>query len=188
MEKKTIIKLSCLAFLLILCGWAVFGGHIFGGKNHLLKKGTTLLEEEKYDEAIKKFEKVLSIDEENGDAYLGIGLANYQQGQYDEALEALKEAVKSDDCKVAETYRLMGICSMEQGDYQSALNSFNLGILKAEDSEDSEEIEQEMRRNEIVCCEKLEDWETASQKAEEYLTLYEDDEEVQKEAQFLRTR
>ena len=188
MKKRRIILLLFLAILLGFCAWAYFGGHLFGSKDSLLEKGTQLLEEEKYDEAIETFEKALSKDEDAGDAYLAIGLAYYQQGEYGKALDALKQAVKTDDGKVVEAYRLMGNCSMEQGDYQGALNSFNLGVLMAEDSADCEAIEQEMRRNEIVCYEKLEDWESASQKAEEYLTSYADDEEVQKEAQFLRTR
>ena len=46
----------------------------------------------------------------------------------------------------------------------------------------------EMKYNEILCYEKLADWENARQKAEEYLSEYPDDEAVQKEAEFLETR
>ena len=78
---------------------------------------------------------------------------------------------------------------MKLEDYANALEAFEQGIASAEGAETSyAEILQEMKFNEIICCEKLLDWAAASEKAEAYILLYPDDQAAQKEAQFLRTR
>ena len=76
--------------------------------------------------------------------------------------------------------------------YSSVLEYIQTGLALA-DADDSEEAPdadmiREMKYNEIICYEKLADWENARQKAEEYLGEYPDDEAVQKEAEFLETR
>lgn len=40
----------------------------------------------------------------------------------------------------------------------------------------------------IVACEGMEDWEQAKEKLEEYIAKYPEDEEAEKEAEFLETR
>ena len=45
----------------------------------------------------------------------------------------------------------------------------------SENGKDSAEMIQEMRYNEVVCYEKLADWENAKQKASEYLIEYPED-------------
>ena len=47
---------------------------------------------------------------------------------------------------------------------------------------------QEMRYNEVVCYEKLADWENAKQNASEYLIEYPEDTAMEREAEFLETR
>lgn len=140
------------------------------------KNGTGFLEQKEYEKAIAEFEKIVSKGTEPEDGYLGIGLAKYEQGEYKEALKAFEKAIQKETHQTAEVYRLMGICDMELEDYQKALNSFNLGIAK------------EMRRSVVACYEQTEDWENACQKAEEYMKLYPEDTEMQKEFQFLRSR
>ena len=55
----------------------------------------------------------------------------------------------------------------------------------SENGKDSAEMIQEMRYNEVVCYEKLADWENAKQKASEYLIEYPEDTAMEREAEFL---
>ena len=82
---------------------------------------------------------------------------------------------------------------MHLDDVQGALDAFKEGIALAEgtassDDPDYTEVLQEMKFNEVVCYEKLLDWESAKAKIQEYVSQYPDDEEAQKEAAFLSTR
>ena len=52
----------------------------------------------------------------------------------------------------------------------------------------SDDMKQEIQFNVIVCYEKLEDWDNAKVKLEDYVTAYPDDEKAAKEAEFLKTR
>lgn len=52
----------------------------------------------------------------------------------------------------------------------------------------SAKVLQEMRFNQIVCYEKLGDWENAKTKIAEYIQVYPDDADAQREAKFLETR
>ena len=49
-------------------------------------------------------------------------------------------------------------------------------------------MKQEIQFNVIVCYEKLEDWDNAKAKLEDYVAAYPDDEKAAKEAEFLKTR
>ena len=68
--------------------------------NKLIKKGFDLIEEAKYGEAIILFEKVLKVDKNCKEAYLGKGIAYYKSGNYDTRKiypeEFIKKAIKID--------------------------------------------------------------------------------------------
>ena len=87
---------------------------------------------------------------------------------------------------------VMSVCAMQSGDYEKALEYIQTGLGLAQTSDGKESSDagmlREMKYNEIVCFEQKADWESAKQKAEEYLQEYPDDETVQKEAEFLKTR
>lgn len=173
-------------FLAILMAGAVV---LLPGCVNYMENGAALLKTGSYEEAIHIFEEAIAEGTDTGEAYRGIGIAQYELGAYDDALEAFENALKYGAEKTPTIYNLMGVCDMRREDYQSALNNFNIGMITAENAkEDYSAIVQEMKYNEIVCYEKLLDWENAKVKAEEYLALYPEDEKVQREAQFLRTR
>ena len=86
----------------------------------------------------------------------------------------------------------MGVCAMQTEDYADALSYIQSGLALA-DSQEGEDapdasLIQEMKYNEIICCERQGDWDTAKEKVAEYLADYPDDETAQKEADFLETR
>ena len=90
-----------------------------------------------------------------------------------------------------------GVESLENKDYAAAQENFRKAVEdnaisyyeKALDHSDcSDDMKQEIQFNVIVCYEKLEDWDNAKAKLEDYVTAYPDDEKAAKEAEFLKTR
>lgn len=80
-------------------------------------------------------------------------------------------------------YNGLAMCAMEEGKYDEALAYLEQG-LQMED----ETGRQELYFNEMVAYEKKLDFETAKQKAQEYVAKYPSDERGQKELVFLKTR
>ena len=192
MKKKLMVLSLSLSIVLL-----------FTGCSSPVEKGTSLLEEKKYEEAITSFETAIEKEQNESEAFRGVGIAQYELGNYEDALTAFNQALEFEDAvKTPTIYNLKGICSMKLTDYQGAVNNFNAGILVGEDAEntsddkkdkDSEDTDyadvlKEMRYNLIVSYEKLEDWENAKQAVADYLENYPDDEAAQKEAAFLETR
>lgn len=166
------------------------------------KEGTAALEAGNYEEALAQFQTAAESDdrEKSAEGYRGLGMAYYESGEYTQALEAFQKAVDLGAKETVQLYHLMSVCGMQawtdQGEdesaYSSVLEYIQTGLALA-DSADSEEapdadMVREMKYNEIICYEKMADWESARQKAAEYLSEYPDDEAVQKEAEFLETR
>ena len=86
--------------------------------------------------------------------------------------------------ETAESYNGIALCDMADGDYDTALQDIQTGLsLDVSDSS-----KRDLLYNEIVIYEKKQDFQTARQKAEEFMQLYPDDEAGQKEYDFLSTR
>lgn len=122
-------------------------------------------------------------------------MAYYEQEDYASAKDAFEKALAAGGEKNQVIYNLLGICGMKLNDYNYALEQFNQGIslsqnsgTSMEDAESFSEVLQEMRFNQIVCYEKLGDWENAKTKIAEYIQVYPDDADAQREAKFLETR
>ena len=120
-----------------------------------------------------------------GDAYRGIGIAKWEQEDFEGARDAFESALENNAQKTGTIYNFIGICELKLEDPDSAINYFRLG-LGQEDI--SEELKQEMQYNVIVAYEQAEDWESAKVKLKEYLNDYPDDQNAQKELEFLETR
>lgn len=142
------------------------------------------------------------------------GIIALRQGNTDEALKKLTEALKEGD---DESSLELGKVYMEQNDTQKASEMFNaylekhkedtevinqLGCMAADEGEYDTAIayfeqglsvenaadRRELLKNEIAAYEKKGDFQTAKTKMEEYLQSYPEDEAVQREAVFLQTR
>lgn len=86
--------------------------------------------------------------------------------------------------ETAESYNGIALCDIADGDYDAALQDIQTGLsLDVSDSS-----KRDLLYNEIVVYEKKQDFETAKQKASEFMQLYPDDEAGQKEYDFLSTR
>ena len=153
------------------------------------------LEDGNYKEAVTAFQKAVDEGKKTAEAYRGLGMAYYEQEDYASAKDAFEKALAAGGEKNQVIYNLLGICGMKLNDYNYALEQFNQGIslsqnsgTSMENAESFSEVLQEMRFNQIVCYEKLGDWENAKTKIAEYIQVYPDDADAQREAKFLETR
>lgn len=80
---------------------------------------------------------------------------------------------------------MMAVCKMQTENYEDAISYYEKAL---DHSDCSDDMKQEIQFNVIVCYEKLEDWDNAKAKLEDYVTAYPDDEKAAKEAEFLKTR
>ena len=101
-------------------------------------------------------------------ASMGLALAGCSGNPYKEGVSQLesKEYKQADDGK-------------------SALSYYEKGLAA---SGSSDELKKEMEYNVIVSYEKMQNWEKAKSKLNEYLEKYPDDETAKKEVEFLETR
>ena len=58
------------------------------------KKGVNLLEDEKYEEALDCFEKILAINPDDPDVWNKKGVTLRSLGRYDEAIESFNRALE----------------------------------------------------------------------------------------------
>lgn len=169
----TMMTVMMAAFMLAGCG------------PKLSEEGVELLEQEKYSEAEDKFLEAVDEEKNLGEAYRGLGIARWEQEDYEGAKEAFEQALSNDAKKTATIYNFLGNCDMKLSNAKSALNYYRLGMA-AEDA--SDEMIQEMRFNEIAAYEQMGDIESAKAKLSSYTEDYPDDEKAAKEAEFLETR
>ncbi|MFQ7311301.1 MAG: tetratricopeptide repeat protein [Sellimonas sp.] len=171
-------KVSLAAVLLL-------SGAILTGCATQIEKGTSLLEEKKYEEAAEAFEKASKKSSMEKEAYRGLGISYYELKQFDRAKEAFETALEKGAEETPELYAMLGASCMEVGQYEEAASYFEKGSQSGE-MEDS--LKKEMLFNEISALEKAQKYAEAKEKADAYLKLYPDDETVQKEAEFLSTQ
>lgn len=121
----------------------------------------------------------------NKNALLYLGKVYQKLSDSDSAVSLYEEYIAGSESTegLGAVYNTVGMCKMESGNYQEALTNFNAGIALNE----GESI-QELLFNEIVAYEYLSDFTTASQKMQEYINLYPNDNTAQREYEFLKTR
>ena len=150
-----------------------------------IKEGITYLEEEKYEAAIECFEKDISEKKNLGDAYRGMGIAQYELEEYSKAIDSFEKALKNEEEKTATIYSLMGASYFKIEEYENALDYYTKA-LKMEDC--TEELKQEILFNEIAIYQELGDWEVLKEKVKTYKENYPEDDRMDKTAEFLKTR
>ena len=157
------------------------------------KAGVKALEEGNYAEAETQFQELTEAGGEDAAAgWQGLGMAYYETEDYQGALEAFQKAVESGMSPSIQMYNLMAVCAMQMKEYGQALEYIRSGLALADTASEEEQPDagliQEMKFNEIICCERQADWESAKQKITEYVSEYPDDETARREAEFLATR
>lgn len=149
------------------------------------KKGLENLENKDYAAAQENFQKAVEEKKNIADSYRGLGIAYYEQKNYKDAMKAFEDAISSGTKETSTLYNMMAVCAMQQESYKDA-NSYYEKALTYSDCTD--DMKQEIQFNMIVCYEKMEDWDNAKARLEEYVAAYPDDEKAVKEADFLKTR
>ncbi|MEE1314366.1 MAG: tetratricopeptide repeat protein [Faecalimonas sp.] len=150
-----------------------------------LEDGTAYLEAKDYEQAAVCFQKDIAEEKHLAEAYRGLGIAQYELGEYEAALEAFEMARASGAEETATFYSLMAACQMQMEAYEAAMESY-AKVLEQGDC--TEELRQEARYNEIAICQELSDWELAKEKVASYVEDYPEDSRMNKTAEFLETR
>lgn len=133
----------------------------------------------------KNAQKELKQAKEKGSsvAVMYLGILEEEKENYEDAVEIYRKYLE-DNKEDAKIYNRMAICKIKLKD-ESALAFIEEGLKYAK--EDAE-TKKELLYHEIVAYENMMDFDIALEKAEEFLSLYPNDEDVQKEYDFLKTR
>ena len=170
-----------IVVVIVVC---LFGLCLSGCENPS-EEGVEYLQNGQYEEAIEQFEQAIEDDVNTGDAYRGIGIARWEQEDYEGASEAFLKALEEGAQKTGPLDNFIGRCEMKLGNFPSAQNYFRLGLAQ---EDNSAQLNQEMQYNMVVAYEQVKDWESAKAELRDYLASYPEDEAAQKELQFLETR
>ena len=156
-----------------------------GCGNRSYKKGMEELENGNYKEAAAELQEAVKNDKEAADAYRGLGIALWEQEDYERAAGAFQSALDAGTEKTGTIYNFLGACELKLEHPEKALQYYEQG-LKLEGS--SKAVIREMEYNSIAACEQMKDWDSAKEKLSKYVEKYPDDEKAAKEAEFLETR
>ncbi len=149
------------------------------------EEGIEQLEAGKYKEAEASFKQSVKKEKHTADAYRGLGIALWEQQDYEGAKDALANAVKEGSKKNGTLCNLLGSCELELGNYKKAVKYYKEAL---EDEKNSKELLQEIEYNLIVSYEGAKNWEEARERLEKYIEKYPDDKQALKEQEFLETR
>ena len=92
----------------------------------LLKKADSLFNQEKYDDSLIYYEKILSLDNNHIKSLYKKALVFYLKDSYKESLKTLESIYEFDNCE--EALLLMGRISFLIGEYENAINYYKLSL------------------------------------------------------------
>lgn len=135
-------------------------------------------------ENTKKAKQCFEEAKESGHPEAGFYLADLYEteGDHEHAMSLLAEYLKSGKA-TAEGCLVAGRTYFEDAGYEKALSAIQQGIALGESG-----VLKNLLREEIACMERLGDFEGAKEKAAVYLSKFPEDEIVEKEYEFLKTR
>lgn len=149
------------------------------------KSGIKSLKDGEYSKAAEEFLEAIEEEKNLTDSYRGLGIALWEEQDYQGAYEAFENALAQGTEQTATIYSLLGNCAMELEKYDQAVEYYEL-CLSMEDI--SDELLQETEYNLIAAYEYAGDVESAKECLETYIEKYPDDESALREADFLETR
>ena len=125
----------------------IIGICLLTGCQNNIKDGMVYMEEKQYEKAILSFEKDIADETHLKEAYRGVGMASYELGEYEEAIEAFASALEHGAKKTANLYHLMGVSYYEMKQYEKALECYEKVLAMADCTD---ELRQGVRFNEIA--------------------------------------
>ena len=175
------------------------------GSDNLIKKGVKALNKEDYSLAKECFNEVIETEKDikpdkdknlviwsnnMSEAYKGLGIAYYESGEYDKALEAYIESENFDGTRTPSMYRNMARCAKEIKEYSSACEYAKTGLelINTGKEEKNMDLVKDMY---IILIESLEadgNFDEALEWVNEYDDEFPGDPGVEKEIMFLETR
>ncbi len=173
--KQIVTVMTCLLLCVMLTGCG----------RYEYKKGVSALKDEKYEDAVSRFEKAIEKEVAVGDSYFGIGLVKWEQEDYEGTLEALEKALEEGAEENAVIYDMLGACKMKLSDPAGAVGYYEKALTF---KDCTDEMQKEIRFNIIAACEDTGDYESAKARLAEYVAQYPEDAQAVKEAEFLETR
>jgi tetratricopeptide (TPR) repeat protein len=135
---------------------------------------------EDYEKA--RAELTTAANQDNVEALLLLGMVYLGQNDISNARSMYQEYITQAG-SAAKGYNGLAQCDIAESSYDSALSNITEGLKSAT----TEEM-QDLLSNEIVVYERQLDFETAREKAEEYLAMFPGDEAVTRELTFLKSR
>ena len=100
------------------------------------KLGYIAWSEQDYDEAIRRFRRVLAVDAHNAPAYIHLGVNYAAQGKFEASIAAYREAIRlrPHDPNLAEVYHQLGKALAHQGAWRDAIETYQaLARVKPDD-------------------------------------------------------
>lgn len=137
---------------------------------------------DEYDLAINEFSSAF----ENGfeESYYFLGNIYEMRKDYEDAVINYKKYIEAEQVsKTALVYNQIGTCLLELGRNSEALSYIQTGLEYQEKN-----LEQPLKRNEIIAYEKTGDFATAYHLMTDYIEQYPEDKEAVKDYEFLKTR
>lgn len=119
MKKRYLI----LPLLIILSLFLFFKPVLSQNDNNYYSKANSMLVSGNFEAAIDNYNKVIQRNPNSADAYLGLGMAYKELGQYDEAYKATSKAIQLKPSYYQAYYNLGLILEM-QGKKQEAIQAY----------------------------------------------------------------
>lgn len=128
-------------------------------------------------------ELTAAIDSRYREAMLVMGQVDLAREDVDGARAWFQEYLEKEKKNTSGGYNGLVLCDLAEENYESALENVQRGLAEAQ----SDQM-QELLFNEVVIYEKSLDFQTAQEKADEYLQMFPDDERMRTEKEFLDSR
>lgn len=163
------------------------------------RKADACLKEGNFEEAISLYEGLVSEKDSSGARnknerlYSRMGVAYCGLEEYEAATDCFEKAAEfSEEGKISKedlpaqifAYNELGLGYLKAGEYEKALEELMAGLLL----EPEEEQHKSLWKNKIIVLEHLSRFEEAFSECSSYLEAYPEEEEMQKEYEFLKTR
>ena len=145
-------------------------------------KGLVYYYLQEYENAKDNLIQAMNENPDDGKAILLLGRVYLSMNDLADARAMFNEHIVN-DTNVAAAYDGLAMCDIAEENYESALANVQAGLARG-----NLEANKGLRFNEIIVYEHLKDWETAKQKAADYVLMYPLDEAGMRENQFLSTR